>query len=77
MNITNKSERESGSEKEEKATAEVAPFSNDEATEGDSSLQSLVREEQSFARQRLLEELGREPTEKEIDRWLSAQTEGY
>jgi hypothetical protein len=45
--------------------------------ENDSSLEALVRQEQSVARKGLTEELGREPTQEEIDRWLSGQTEGY
>jgi hypothetical protein len=62
MNINNKFEQE--------------PDSNS-AKENDSSLEELVRQEQSIARERLRKELGREPTQEEADRWLSAQTEGY
>ena len=47
------------------------------ALENDSSLESLVREEQSNARRRAQEELKREPTQKEADEWLDAHTEGY
>lgn len=43
----------------------------------DSSLKALVNQEQSDARERLREELGREPTREEADEWLNAQTEGY
>ncbi len=45
--------------------------------ENDSSLEALVRQEQSVPRRHLTEELGREPTQEEIDRWISEQTEGY
>ena len=45
--------------------------------ENDSSLEALVHQEQSVARKGLTEELGREPTQEEIDRWLNEQTEGY
>ncbi len=45
--------------------------------ENDSSLEALVRQEQSDAHNRLRKELGREPTQEEADRWLSEQTEGY
>lgn len=44
---------------------------------GDDSLQDLVRDEHELARERATRELGREPTEDEIDDWLRRQTEGY
>jgi hypothetical protein len=44
---------------------------------GDDSLQDLAREQLELARERLTRELGREPTEDEIDDWLRRQTEGY
>lgn len=44
---------------------------------GDDSLQDLAREQQDLARERLSGELGRDPTEDEIDDWLRRQTEGY
>jgi hypothetical protein len=44
---------------------------------GDDSLQDLVRDEREHARERARRELGREPTEDEIDDWLRRQTEGY
>ena len=52
----------------ENATAELP---------NDSSIEALVQQEQTIARQKLSEELGREPTQPEIDRCLSEQTEGY
>ncbi len=56
----------------------VEPTMNsDGPAENDSSLQALISEEQSFVRQRLREETGREPSQAEIDKWLSEQTEGY
>jgi len=45
--------------------------------ENDSSLEALVRQEQFIARKRLTEELVREPTQEEIDKWISEQAEGY
>ncbi len=45
--------------------------------ENNQSIEALVREEQSFVRQKLIDKLGREPTQTEIDQWLSEQTEGY
>lgn len=77
MNDKDKTEQKPINENAEESSAIVSPFSSDEATNGDSSLQSLVNEEQTFARERLREESGREPTQEEINRWLSAQTEGY
>ena len=61
----------------EKETDESPTQPSDLAEEDDSSLQALVREQQSYAREQLLKELGREPTQREADEWLSAHTEGY
>ena len=44
---------------------------------GDDSLQGLARGEREYARERLVSELGREPTDEETDEWLRQQTEGY
>jgi hypothetical protein len=44
---------------------------------GDDSLQELARDERELARARAAGELGREPSEEEIDDWLRRQTEGY
>ena len=55
-----------------------ADTSNEETDAvGDDSLQDLVRDERELARARAQRELGREPTEDEIDDWLRRQTEGY
>ncbi len=62
MNTDNKSERE---------------LKSDSVEENDSSLEALVHQEQAEAHKRLREELGREPTQEEADKWLSEQTEGY
>ncbi len=61
----------------EKTPDELPANSTDTPPENDSSLEALVREEQSLARERLREELGREPSQEEADKWLSEQTEGY
>ena len=45
--------------------------------ESDSSLEALVSDQQSIARDRLREKLGREPTTEEADEWLSEHTESY
>jgi hypothetical protein len=41
------------------------------------SLEDAARGERDYARERLREELGRDPTEEEINEWLREQTEGY
>lgn len=45
--------------------------------EVDAGLEDASRSEREYVRQRLREELGREPTEQELDEWLRQQTEGY
>jgi hypothetical protein len=47
------------------------------ADEGDGGLNDAVRGEQEYVRQRLREELKREPTDEEIDEWLREHTESY
>jgi hypothetical protein len=77
MNNTGETKQEFINKNGEENLLESAVSSNDEAAENDSSLRALVHEEQALARERLRRELQREPTQEEIDRWLSAQTEGY
>jgi hypothetical protein len=43
----------------------------------DTSLEDLGRDEREYVRGRLRAELGREPTDEEIDEWLREHTEGY
>ena len=45
--------------------------------ETDTGLEDAARTERDYVRQRLREELGREPTESELDEWLRQHTEGY
>ena len=40
-------------------------------------LDDAARTERDYLRQRLGEELRREPTEQEVDEWLRQHTEGY
>jgi hypothetical protein len=40
-------------------------------------LEDAARAEREYVRQRLREELQREPTEEEVDEWLRQHTEGY
>ena len=53
---------------------------SEEAAESEDSnapLNDAVRNEREYVRQRLREELKREPTEEEVDEWLRQHTEGY
>jgi hypothetical protein len=43
----------------------------------DDSLDDAARVEQDYLRQRLRDELGREPTDEELNEWLREHTEGY
>ena len=43
----------------------------------DTSLEDLGRAEREYVRGRLRAELGRAPTDEEIDEWLREHTEGY
>lgn len=48
-----------------------------EETGGESDLERVAETEQEYLHQRLRNELGREPTEEELDEWLRQHTEGY
>ena len=43
----------------------------------DDSLEGAARDERRYARASLRRELGRDPTEEEVNEWLRRQTEGY
>ncbi|HEY0408375.1 MAG TPA: hypothetical protein VGC89_21750 [Pyrinomonadaceae bacterium] len=43
----------------------------------DAGLEDAARTERDYVRQRVREELQREPTEQELDEWLRQHTEGY
>ncbi|HYY57498.1 MAG TPA: hypothetical protein VE842_09200 [Pyrinomonadaceae bacterium] len=43
----------------------------------DPGLEDVARTEHEYLRKRLSEELGREPTEEEMDEWLRQHTEGH
>ena len=49
----------------------------DETSEESSDLGDIAEKEHEYLHQRLREELGREPTEEELDEWLRQHTEGY
>ena len=40
-------------------------------------LEEVFKTEHEYLHQRLREDLGREPTEEELDEWLRQHTEGY
>ena len=46
----------------------------DEKAEG---LTEVAQTEHEYLHERLRQELGREPTEEELDEWLRQHTEGY
>ncbi len=43
----------------------------------DTSLEDAAQHEQEYLRERLRDELKREPTETELNEWLRQHTEGY
>jgi DNA-directed RNA polymerase specialized sigma subunit len=45
--------------------------------EGDNTLEGAARDSREYVRERLLEELGREPSEEEVSEWLREHTESY
>jgi hypothetical protein len=46
-------------------------------TDSDGKLEDVAQTEHEYLHGRLREELGREPTEAELDEWLRQHTEGY
>jgi hypothetical protein len=46
-------------------------------TNGGETLADAARDEREVAAERLRGELGRDPSDEEIDEWLREQTEGY
>jgi hypothetical protein len=66
------------------ATAEVQvmTFEDEEnkhpdGTESNAKLEEVAKTEHEYLHQRLRDDLGREPTEEELDEWLRQHTEGY
>lgn len=49
----------------------------DEIISEGSELNKIAESEHAYLHQRLRDELGREPTEEELDDWLRQHTEGY
>lgn len=50
---------------------------NDDSIANGSELGAVAENEHEYLLKRLREELGREPTEEELDEWLRQHTEGY
>jgi hypothetical protein len=48
-----------------------------EMADGNDKLEDVAQTEHEYLHQRLREELGRAPTEEELDEWLRQHTEGY
>jgi hypothetical protein len=48
-----------------------------EPNQNESDLSNVASEEEGFVRERLSSELGRQPTQEEVDEWLREHTEGY
>ena len=55
----------------------AADQSPDEEGGASGTLDDVARREREDMRPRLRDELGREPTEEELDEWLRRHTEGY
>jgi hypothetical protein len=55
----------------------ASPEETTEPDEHETQLDDAAQSEREYVRQRLREELGREPTESELDEWLRQHTEGY
>ena len=53
-------------------------MSTEDKNVGDESeLEQVAENEHKYLHQRLRQELGREPSEEELDEWLRQHTEGY
>ncbi len=49
----------------------------DEKVADESGLEQVAETEHEYLHERLRQELGREPSEEELDEWLRQHTEGY
>lgn len=59
------------------STSQSGTSKSAEQDETDPELEDTVQEEQEYLRERLRSELGREPTEQELNDWLREHTESY
>ena len=57
--------------------ADAVPEDSTEPHDADAPLDDAARGEREYVRERLREELKREPTDSELDEWLRQHTEGY
>jgi hypothetical protein len=55
----------------------VMQTQKDDSDDNQTELTTVAREEREFVRQTLADELGREPTEEELNEWLREHTESY
>lgn len=58
-------------------STEESPSTENTEESADHELEDAARTERDYLRQRLRDELQREPTEPELDEWLRQHTEGY
>lgn len=58
-------------------TSEVNVMGNTHDSENSGDLTAAALEEREFVRNTLLDQLGREPTEEEVNEWLREHTESY
>jgi DNA-directed RNA polymerase specialized sigma subunit len=52
-------------------------LSSQDPEEDSTELSEVAETEHEYLHERLRQELGREPTEEELDEWLRQHTEGY
>ena len=52
-------------------------LTNNNTDDKETELSEVAEHEHEYLHERLRQELGREPTEKELDEWLRQHTEGY
>ena len=57
--------------------AENEPDKDSEIADEHIKLEDVAQTEHAYLHRRLREDLGREPTEEELDEWLRQHTEGY
>ncbi|MCA1567785.1 MAG: hypothetical protein LC803_19495 [Acidobacteria bacterium] len=66
-----------GGGEKQRLNFDAAEESPETVGDGDASLEETAEREREYLRGRLRDELGREPTEEELNEWLREHTEGY
>jgi hypothetical protein len=61
----------------EERTTFMLPHEETEEHDSGDTLEDAARDEREYVRERLRQELERDPTEDEINDWLRKHTEGY